>query len=257
MTSINSIRTLLYTLWTQHKAVLLILFWHMANILTYSLILEPSAAVTLTDSFTASIILTVEATVSILSPLAGYVADIKYGQYKVLKVSTRFMIAFEFFILLIWIFLSSIVNTMDYTSYILFSIISISVIGYSVARVFFITNIVQFGIEILRDEPTIKSDCYLIMVLFVEQLTELLIKTCKSSHKSRFHWSNGTVTNSNRNVIGVDAIISVTIVFSVIILFMVEKNASIFQHYTSKGNPYKLVYGVLLGTEQSLITVAT
>ncbi len=167
------------------------------------------------------------------------------------------MIAFEIFILLIWIFLSSIVNTMDYTSYILFSIISISVIGYSVARVFFITNIVQFGIEILRDEPTIKSDCYLIMVLFVEQLTELLIKTFKSLFNSRFNCRNGTITYGNEIVLGLDASLSVSIVFSVIILFMVEKNASIFQHYTSKGNPYKLVYGVLLGTEQSLITVAT
>ncbi len=103
-------------------------------------------------------------------------------------------------------------------------------IGYWVGRIFFITNIVQFRIEQLRDNPTIKSDCYLIMVLFVEQLTELVIKTCKSSFNSRFHWSNGTVTNGNGNVIGFDASLSVTIVFSVIILFMVEKNASIFQH---------------------------
>ncbi len=245
MTIINCIRTLLYTLWTQHKAVLLILFWHVANNLTYSLILEPFAAVTTMNSFIASMVLTVEATVSILSPLAGYVADIKYGQYKVLKVSTQFMIAFQFFTLLIWILLSSIVNTMDCTFYILIFTITISMIGYWVGRVFFITNIVQFGIEQLRDEPTIKSDCYLIMVLFVEQLTDLVIKTCKSSFNSRFHWSNGTITNGNGNVIEYDASLSVTIVFSVIILFMVEKNASIFQHYNSKGNPYKLVYGVI------------
>ncbi len=33
--------------------------------------------------------------------------------------------------------------------------------------------------------------------------------------------------------------------FSVIILFLVEKYASIFQHYNSKGDRYKLVYGVI------------
>ncbi len=117
-------------------------------------------------------ILTIKATVSILSPIAGYIADIKYGQYKVLKFSTQFMIAFEFFILTVWILLTSIANTTDYRFSMLVSFLSISMIGYSVARVFFNTNIIQFGIEQLRDEPTSKSDCYLIMVLFVEQLTE-------------------------------------------------------------------------------------
>ena len=155
------------------------------------------------------------------------------------------MIAFQFFILVLWILLSSIVNTTDYKLYLLASSMLISVISYWVGRVFFITNIIQFGIEQLRDEPTIKSDCYLIMVLFVEQLTELVIKICKCSFNSRVEWSKGMVTNGNGYIIAFDVVISVSVVCSVIILFLVEKYSSIFQYHNTKGNPYKLVYGVI------------
>ncbi len=138
------------------------------------------------------------------------------------------MIAFEFFILLIWILLSSIVNTTDYRFYILISFLSISIIGYLVGRVLFITNIVQFGIEQLRDEPTIKSDNYLIMVLFVEKLTEIVIKTCKSSFNFRYKLQNDIISVSNGSIIAFDVCFSVSVVISVIILFLVEKYSSIF-----------------------------
>ncbi len=72
----------------------------MVNNSIYYLILDPAFVITVTKSLFASLLLTIEATIAILSPLAGYLADIKYGQYKVLKVSTQFMIVFEFFILL-------------------------------------------------------------------------------------------------------------------------------------------------------------
>ncbi len=227
--------------WTRHRAVVIILSWHFVNSLMYYLLLDPSSVIIITNSLNASIILAI----SILSPLAGYVADIKYGQYKVLKVSTQFMIAFQFFILVLWILLSSIVNTTDYKLYLLASSMLISVISYWVGRVFFITNIIQFGIEQLRDEPTIKSDCYLIMVLFVEKLTELVVKICKSSFNSRLEFYKGMVTTGNGYIIAFDVVISVSVVCSVIILYLVEKYSSIFQYHNTKGNPYKLVYGVI------------
>ncbi len=231
--------------WTRHKAVLLILLWQVANNLMYYIILEPSYVISIAGGFIASIILTIKATVSILSPIAGYIADIKYGQYKVLKFSTQFMLAFEFFILTVWILLTSIANTTDYRFSMLVSFLSISMIGYSVSRVFFIMNIIQFGIEQLRDEPTSKSDCYLIMVLFVEQLTELVIKICKSSFISMLAIHKNTVFIPNGSIIAFSVGFSVSVIFSVIILIVVEKYSSIFQHHNAKGNPYKLVYGVI------------
>ena len=109
----------------------------------------------------------------------------------------------------------------------------------------FITNIVQFGIEQLRDDPTFKSDFYLVMVLFADQLTELVIKTCKSQFNFRYKLQNDIISVSNGSIIAFDVCFSVSVVISVIILFLVEKYSSIFEHHNSKGNPYKLVYGVI------------
>ncbi len=237
--------TQFYSFWTKHKAVLWILSWQMVNSLMYHLTLDPSFILTVTNSTIASVILTIEATIAILSPIAGYVADMKYGQYKVLKVSTQFMIAFKFFILLFWILISSIANTTEYKLYLLFSGLLISIVGYLVGRVLFITNIVQFGIEQLRDDPTFKSDFYLVMVLFADQLTELVIKTCKSQFNFRWKLQNNIISISNESIIAFDVCFSVSIVISVIILFLVEKYSSKFEHHNTKGNPYKLVYGVM------------
>ncbi len=71
----------------------------MVNSLKYPLTLDPSTVLTVTNSNIASAILTIEATIAIPSRIAGYVADLKYGQYKVLKVSTQFMIVLHFTIL--------------------------------------------------------------------------------------------------------------------------------------------------------------
>ncbi len=109
----------------------------------------------------------------------------------------------------------------------------------------FITNSVQFGIEQLRDDPTFKSDFYLAMVLFADQLTELVIKTCKSQFNFRYKLQNDIISVSNGSIIAFDVCFSVSVVISVIILFLVEKYSSIFEHHNSKGNLYKLVHGVI------------
>ncbi len=237
--------TQFYSFWTKHKTVLWILSWQMVNNSIYYLILDPAFVITVTNSLFASLLLTIEATIAILSPLAGYLADIKYGQYKVLKVSTQFMIVFEFFILLFWIFISSIANTKDYKLLMLVSFLLISIIGYLAGRVLFITNIVQFGIEQLRDDPTFKSDFYLVMVLLADQLTELVIKVYKSLFDLRWIVQNNIIFMSNGSIVAFDVCFSASVVFSVIILFLVEKYSSKFQHHNTKGNPYKLVYGVM------------
>ncbi len=134
MTNMVCWSTQFYSFWTKHKAVLWILSWQMVNSLMYHLTLDPSFVLTVTDRIIPRVILTIEATIAILSTIAGYVADMKYGQYKVLKVSTQFMIAFEFFILLFWILISSIANTTDYKLHKLISCLLISIVGYLVGR---------------------------------------------------------------------------------------------------------------------------
>ncbi len=200
--------TQFYSFWTKHKVVLWILSWQTVNSLIYYLILDPDFVLTVKKSISAGLLVTVEAIIAILSPLAGYLADIKYGQYKVLKVSTQFMIAFEFFILLVWILIWSIVNTRDYKFDIFASCLLISIIGNLVGRVLFITNIVQFGIEQLRDDPTFKSDFYLVMVLLADKLTELVKKVYKSLFDLKWIVKNNILFMSNGSIVAFDVCFS-------------------------------------------------
>ncbi len=200
--------TQFYGFWNKHKVVLWILSWQTVNSLIYYLILDPDFVLTVKKSISAGLLVTVEAIIAILSPLAGYLADIKYGQYKVLKVSTQFMIAFEFFILLVWILIWSIVNTRDYKFDIFASCLLISIIGNLVGRVLFITNIVQFGIEQLRDDPTFKSDFYLVMVLLADKLTELVKKVYKSLFDLKWIVKNNILFMSNGSIVAFDVCFS-------------------------------------------------
>ncbi len=89
------------------------------------------------------------------------------------------MIVFEIVALISWILMSVIVTTVDYKFYITLTLIAVASIFYYLERVFFITNIIQFGTDHLRDMPTSKSDCYIHLVLFVENFAELLVNASK------------------------------------------------------------------------------
>ena len=53
--------------------------------------------------------------------------------------------------------ISAVVDTFNYTYYLLIALLGIALLGYYLGRVFFLTNIIQFGTDQIRDSPTQNS----------------------------------------------------------------------------------------------------
>ncbi len=119
--------------------------WHFANSLLYYLFLDHSAMSLLMDSQNATECAIVEALLSVFSPLAGLLADVKYGSYKVLKMSTYCMITFEFLTLIVWILMAVIVDSIDYKYYLSLSLLLLSLFCYYLGRVFFFSGSIIFN----------------------------------------------------------------------------------------------------------------
>ncbi len=205
--------------------------WHFANSLLYYLFLEHSAVSLLMDSKDATKFAIVVAFLSVFSPLAELLADVKYGSYKVLKMSTYCMITFEFLTLIACILMAVIVDSIDYKYNLILSLLGLSLFCYYLGRVFFVTNIIQFGIDQLQDMPTTISDAYIHIFFLVEQIANILVKTFKSIPDDRIELNpyRHIVHISVSNAVVYEVCISLSVIVSVAVLFLTNKYSSMFK----------------------------
>ncbi len=224
-----------------------ILMWHFANSLLYYLFLEQPAVSLLMDSRSAITTAIVEALLSFFSPLAGLLADVKYGSYKVLKISTYCMITFEFLTLIAWILMAVIVDSIDYKYYLSLFLLVLSLACYYLGRVFFVTNIIQFGIDQLQDMPTTISDAYIHIFFLVEQVANILVKVFKSipDDKIELDANRHIVHISVSNAVVYEVCISLSVIVSVAVLLLTDKYSSSFKSNSLKVNPYYQVYAII------------
>ena len=120
-----------------NKAILMILLWHCANSLTYYLLLEPSHLIQKLNRHTAMGMICFVAILSRFSPLAGLLADVVYGCFKVLKRSIYILLASEILTLVVLVMISAVADTFNYTFYLLIALLGIALSGYYLGRVFF------------------------------------------------------------------------------------------------------------------------
>ncbi len=73
---------------TSIKATIILLLWQFGNNIIYFLYLRPSEVMRHSYGTAVLWMISVEAALSILSPLAGLIADVAYGKLRVLKFST-------------------------------------------------------------------------------------------------------------------------------------------------------------------------
>lgn len=238
----------LFRLSQANKTTILILMWQLINDLLFYTFLEASYLSVVMDTRNAILTISAEVVLTVFSPLAGLLADMKYGRYKVLQMSTHFMIAFEILALLSWIVISTITNSTDVKLYLIMLLFVVSLIGYFLGRVFFLANLIQFGTDQLRDMPTAKSDAYIHLVMFIKHFANLFVKVWKSLASSRIKLDNPANIVQHHNTINAvvfELCISASIILSVTIIFLVEKHSNKFLSESIKGNPYKLVYQVI------------
>ena len=102
-----------------NMAILMILLWQCSNNLMYYLLMQPSYTIQKMDSMSAIYFICFEAILSLFSPLAGLLADVVYGRFKVLKRSTYILLASEILTLVVLVIISAVVDTFHYIYYIL------------------------------------------------------------------------------------------------------------------------------------------
>ena len=133
-------RTKIQTLCYKHNmAILMILLWNCANSLTYYLLLEPSYLIQKLMRHYAMGVICFEVILFLFSPLAGLLADVVYGRFKVLKRSTYILLASEILTLVVLVMISAVADTFNYTFYLLIALLGIALSGYYLGRVFFLT----------------------------------------------------------------------------------------------------------------------
>ena len=239
-------RTKIQTLCHKHNmAILMILLWHCANSLTYYLLLEPSFLVQKLNTYYIMGAICFEAILALFSPLAGLLADVVYGRFKVLKRSTYILLASEILTLVVFIMISVVVDTFHYIYYILIALLVIALLGYYLGRVFFLTNVIQFGTDQIRDSPTQNSVLYIHIFFWSSNLTNMLSKTFPNRELSRLDSYYKILTIDSTKVVLLEVCFSISAIFLIIILFIVQKYSDYFWTKNIVGNPYKLVYGVV------------
>ncbi len=219
------------------KAIIIILLWQFGNNIIYFIYLKPSEV--MRHSYgTAAVLwmITLEAGFSILSPLAGLIADVAYGRLRVLKFSTYLIVACTFGVLVMLILLNATeVLVFRYVSIIFF-------FGSYLGRVFFQANIIQFGTDQLRDMPTDKSVRFIHMYVWSHAVTYLLTNVvCSTSHV--FDWYN--IQTHTSTIVLLDILLSFSSIFLIGMLFVIDKVPDLFHDERLKVNPYKLLFRVI------------
>ena len=161
--------------WRSNKVILLILVWQFSTGLTCNLFLQPPAYLQLLDIGTGAILACVVALIFlVLSPLAGFLADVKFGRFKVLTCSRYFMVVSTSLALLAGGLFALTVITFNYYFYILYVLVLFSILAYICGRVFFLANVLQFGTDQLCDAPTCYSFLFLIAYYWCDNLSSVL-----------------------------------------------------------------------------------
>lgn len=143
------------------KPALLVLFWNFAILLAYSAIpvYDPSFVIRVAKTYLVPIVINVVLSFSVfLSPLAGVLADLKFGRYKTLLCSS-YLIVFE--VLTIPVLATTfVVVGSKYSGSIpeaAFYPLLVVLVGYLmvvvICLVVFLTNGIHFGMDQLSDSP--------------------------------------------------------------------------------------------------------
>ena len=188
--------------------------------------------------------------VHILSPVAGYLGDMKYSRFGILKCGAYFMIAA---ILVLFILCTTLltltVHSPNSTILVCFlSFCFISIAFYQLGYLLFSANFVQFSTDQLRDAPTQCSVIFLYAMLWSNNFS----KTISASVFVTLN--NETITVSKKPHIELNFAhdIVYSILFGLILLsfviaiLVIRWKEKWFLTEKIRGNPYKLIVKVLM-----------
>ena len=211
--------------WQSNKVILLILAWQFSTGLTYNLFLQPPAYLQLLDiRISTALAFLIALIFLVLSPLAGFLADVKFGRFKVLMCSSYLMVVSTGLALLAGGLIFFTVHTFNYYFYIVFVLTILAILVYTCGRIFFLVNVLQFGTDQLCDAPTHYSALFLIAYYWCDNLSSVLaLSTNIPGHEIIIDLiRNKRDINNLRSILYVTILLA-SIILSAIVLLIVHK----------------------------------
>ncbi len=220
------------------KAAMVILLWNFAINSVYGLIFVPSGYIRIYDhiglylagSFVIAIVL-------FFSPVAGFLADVKFGRYKTLQYSMWLILAVSslavFASLILFISMSGI-QRLGVSFMITLAIL------YLLGHCGYNSNIIQYGLDQLRDAPS--QDSILFIHWFFWSYSCSIFTTQGVYAAITYYYPIYSVTSE---VILITSMVVLSIVILAISLSIADFKQRWFIVEPGGNNPYKLVYKVI------------
>ena len=230
-----------------HKAILILLSWEFVTSLMCNLLMKPSAYLHLYTNNVAVFLAGVSAVLFlVLTPLASFVADVKFSRFKTLIWSTYCMIVSSSFTLLSGGIVAFAVSDFSYFSNTILGFLFISTLAYLCGRIVFLANVLQFGTDQLRDAPTYCSVLFLYAYYWCDNFSNLLtLSTNIPGHEIVINHLNDTIEFDKLKLCLYGAVIFTSIFLSVAVILILHKKKHWLFTEGIGGNPYRLTWGVM------------
>ena len=240
------------------KAILLVLFWSFSVSLVHNCIFEGghflSNAFHLPVEY-SPILFALESLVMCFYPLAGFLADTKYGRFKMISRSSQLLLLSIFMgIIITGIILPGVALSANiaYTLFVFFCCL----LGVSLFPVFililgslvmFNANIIQFGVDQLQDSPADHQSLFIYWYVWTFYLGVFM---------AQLGWSatyGDLVQYFNFSVLPILMVLCIMNIFAVVVIVHCKKHWFIID--TARTNPYKLVYRVTKFAHQHKVPI--
>jgi len=226
------------------KPIFIIGLWHLSTKLasffpSYVFIRSVEPNILLATTFVVVIY--------IFSPLAGFLADVKYGRLKILKCGTYVMLI-AVVVSLVIITLFNVASQANLYFYLLFGTFLVAQVTLTCGNAVYLSTILQFGCDQLRDLPTSDTVLFFYAFYWSDNLGDALIRVINvpgheldyNGRKREFHYDN------LQNTL-IEVILFISSILLVIVLHLLRtKQEWISTGESGKKNPYQLVYRIVL-----------
>ena len=217
------------------KSTIIILFWDFAVTLTCGFLMI-SYLQEFNNNYTAIIISCIIAITYLFAPLAGFLADVKFGRYKTVLTSVLIILMTNTCLLIL-----TIVMKFSSSKVVFLILLGISGLLYLIGSIGYLANILQFAMDQLRDAPSQDSVLFLHWYFWCYYVSIVLphgVISIPGHHINVF-------ISDTLSVSLLGAVLLLVIIILIVSLFLTCWKRRWFSIEPSGVNPYKLVYKVV------------
>jgi len=228
------------------RTVLVLLAWQLSAGVIFNLFLRPISFLINSGIHASLLIGSITSVIFLLSPLAGFLADTKFGRLRVLLFGTYMMLFSTLVSLALMICFTAASFSYDTVGRLLLAMMVLILVVYCAGFTLFVSNVVQFGTDQLRDAPTKYSVGFICAYVWTDALGAVVAMTTNiPGHEITISSASNLLAADKLRGTLVAVLLVVSLLVTIPVLYLVHKNSKWFLLHHSAHNPYKLVCGVL------------